>query len=65
MKLSDLNSNPHGVKSLRDLINFKIGFLFYPTPGSEHYKLLQLDRFHGYTHINDNHRKNSEKKLRE
>ena len=34
MQLSDLNSNTHGEKSLRDLIDRAIGVRFYPLPGS-------------------------------
>ena len=30
---------------------------FNPPPGSEYYKLLCLDSFHGSTHINDKHSK--------
>ena len=34
MLLSDLNSKPHYVKSLRDIIYCVIGVRFYPPPGS-------------------------------
>ena len=37
-------------KSLRDLIDRAIGVRLYTPPGSEHYKLLYLDWFHGSTH---------------
>ena len=63
MQLSDLNSKPHGGKILRDLIDCAIGVRFYPTLGSEDYKILRLGRFHGSTHINDNHIKNYKKKI--
>ena len=63
MQLSHLYSNPHGRKNLRDIIDHAIGVRFYPTPGSEHYKLLCLYRFHGFTHINDDHRNNNENKI--
>ena len=57
MQLSDLNSEPHVRKSLRNLIDRTIGVCFYPPPVSQNHKLLCLDKFHEYTHINDNHRK--------
>ena len=63
MQLSDLNSNPHGRKSLRDIIYHAIGVHFYPPPGSEHYKLIFLEKFHGTSHIIDNHRKNNKTKI--
>ena len=53
MQLADINSKPHVGKILKDLIERVIGVCFYPPPVPEHYKLLCLDRFHGYTHIND------------
>ena len=59
IQLAGLNSNPHGGKGLRDLIYRAIGVLFYPPPGSKHYKLLQLEQFHGTSHINDNHKNNT------
>ena len=62
MQLSDLNSKPRDGKNLRDLINRKIGFRFYSPPGSEQYKLFRLDKLHGSTHINDNHKNNYEVK---
>ena len=40
MQLDDLNSKPHGGKSLRDPIDRAIGVHFYPPPRSEHYILL-------------------------
>ena len=62
MKLSDLNTKPNGVKSLRDIIDRTIGLHLYPPPGSEHYKLLCLENFHFPTNINVNHRKKDETK---
>ena len=50
MQLVDINYKHHGGKSLRDIIDRSIVFRFYPPPGSDHYKLLPLDRFHGSTH---------------
>ena len=52
MQLSNLKSNPHGVKSLINLIDRAIGTRLYPPPGSEHYFILLLDNFHGPSHIN-------------
>ena len=46
MQLADLNSNPHGGKSLRNIIDCAIVSHFYPPPGSVHHKLLLLDQFH-------------------
>ena len=46
MQLADLNSKPHGGKSLRNLIDRAIEDRIYPPRGSEHYKLLCLDHFH-------------------
>ena len=63
MQIYDLNSKPRGVKSLRDIIDHAIGLRFYPPPGPEHYKLLQIEWFHGPYHINDNHKKNNETTL--
>ena len=63
MQLADLNSKPHGVKSLRNIIDCAIGSRFYPSPGSVHYKLICLDHFHGPSHINNNQNKNNDTKL--
>ena len=60
MKLADLNSKSHGKKILRDLIDHAIGTRFCPPPGSQHYKLLRLDQFHGTSHINNNHKNQNE-----
>ena len=49
MQLDDINSKPHGVKIHRDLIYHFIVTLLYPKPGSEHKKILRLDRFNGST----------------
>ena len=37
MQLVDLNSKPHGRKSLRNLIDRAIGTIVYLPPGSLHY----------------------------
>ena len=63
IQLYDLNSKPHGGKSLLDIIYWVIGVHLYPPPGLENYKLHLLDRFHGSTHINDNHSNNDNKKI--
>ena len=63
MQLAYLNFKPHGGKILIDLIDHVIGVCFYPPPGSEHYKLLHPDKFHGSTHINDEYRNNDNKKI--
>ena len=60
MQLADLNSKPCVGNSLRDLIDRTIVVCFYPPPVSEHYKLFQLDQFHGPSNINDNHKNNDE-----
>ena len=52
MQLVDLNSKPHGGKSLRNIIYCSIGSHLYPPTRSMHYQLLCLDHFHGPTHIN-------------
>ena len=62
MKLAD-PSNPRGGKSLSNLIDCAIGSCFYPPPGSEHYKLLWLDRFHGPSHTNNNQEKKSDNRM--
>ena len=63
MQLADLNSNPHGRKSLRDIIDRTIGICFYPPLVSEHYKLICLDSFNGSTKINNNFSKKDETKV--
>ena len=62
-QLDDLNSKPNAGKSLRDIIGHRIEFCFYYPPGSEHYKIFCLEKFHGPSHIKDNHRKNNETKF--
>ena len=57
IQLANLNSKPRGGKIPRDILYHAIGFRFYPPPGSEHYKVLQLDQFYGPSHINYNHKK--------
>ena len=51
MQLSDLNSKPHGRKSLQNMNDCDIGVLFYPPPGSLHYHKLLLGHFHEPTQI--------------
>ena len=63
MQLSDLNSKLHGRKSLSYIINGTIGVYFVPKPGSEHYKLLLLNRLHESNNINNNHSKNDNIKV--
>ena len=60
MQLADLNSKPHGGKSLRNIIDSAIDACFNPPPGSLQYQLLRLDQFHGPTHINCEQKKKSE-----
>ena len=63
MQLADLNSNPHGEKILRDLIDFTTGpHLYYPS-GSEHYRLFRIDKFYETSRINNNHENNNETKF--
>ena len=63
MQPADLKSKPRCGKGLRDLIYRAIGVCFYPPPGSEHYKLIILERFHGSNCINDKRRNNDETKV--
>ena len=49
MQLADIKSNPRGGKILIDISDRAIGVRVYPPSGSEHYKLLRLDRLHGST----------------
>ena len=51
-QLSDLNSKPHGGKSLQNIIDYSIGNRLYPPSRSLHYQILCLGQFHGPTHIN-------------
>ena len=60
MQLDNLNYKSHCRKSLRDIIDCVIGFRFYPTSGSEHYKLLHIEQFHVPSNINGNHKNNNE-----
>ena len=57
MQLDDLNSYPHGGKSLQNLIDRAIGARFYPSPGSLHYHQLFLYQFHERTHVNFDRKK--------
>ena len=52
MQLDNLNYKPHVRKSLRDLIYCVIGFRFYPTPVSEHYRPPHIEQFHVPSNIN-------------
>ena len=61
---ADLKYKPHRVKGLKDIIDCAIGVHFYPPPGSEHYKILCLEKLYGYNHINDKHRKTMRQKWR-
>ena len=63
MKLADLNSKPHGGKSLRDVIDRTIGACLYPSPWSKYCKLLLLEQFHGPSHINNNHENINEENI--
>ena len=63
MQLSDLNSKPHGGKSLRNIIGPSIGSRFYPSSESVHYKLIFLDHFHKLYYINFEKKKKSEIKM--
>ena len=64
MQLADLNSKPHGGKSLQNIINCAIGFQFYHPPGSLHYQQLRLGQFNDPHHINceQNNKSEIEKK---
>ena len=63
MQLADLNSKRHGGKSLINPIDRTIGSRFYYSTGSVHYKILQLDQFHGPSRINCEQKKRSEIKM--
>ena len=63
MQISDLNSKPHGGKSLRDIIYRAIGVCLYPPPVSYYYKLLCIYRFRGSTRTNGKHINNNEEKI--
>ena len=60
MQLADLNSKPHGRKSLLNIIDHSIGVRFYPPPGSLHYQQLRLGKFHEPNHINCEQKKKIE-----
>ena len=60
MQLADLNSNPCGGKSLRDIIGRSIGTRFYPHLGSEHQKIFWLKQFYGTSYINNNQEENND-----
>ena len=50
MQLAGLDSNTCGRKSLVYIIDCGIGVRFYHLPGSEHYKLIHINRFCVFTH---------------
>ena len=62
-QLTELNSKPHGGKSLINLIDSDIGDHLYTHPGSVHYEFIFLDQFHGTFHIHFDQKKKSEIKL--
>ena len=45
MQISDLNSKPHGVKSIQNIIDRAIDFQLHPSPGSLHYQKIRLGIF--------------------
>ena len=60
MQLADLNSKPHGRKSIQNIIDRAIGAQLYPPSGSLHYNQLRLSQFHDPAHINCEQKKKSE-----
>ena len=60
MQLADINSKPHGGKSLQNIIDRAISFRFYPPPVSLHYQQLCLCHFHEPNHINYEQKNKSE-----
>ena len=48
--VADKNSKPHGGRTLQEKHMTNVRFYFYPPPGSEHHRLLQLDLFDIGTH---------------
>ena len=46
----DMNSKPHGGSTLQKKFLPLVGYQYYPPPSSEHYTLLQLDKFIIGTH---------------
>ena len=60
MQLSDLNSKPHGRKSLQNIIDCVIGVQFCPPTGSHHYQQLCIGQFHDPNHINCEQKKKIE-----
>ena len=63
MQLADLKYKLHGGKIIRNIIYSAIGAGLYPTPGSEHYRLICLDQFHWPSHINRDQEKKIEIKM--
>ena len=49
MQLADINYKLYVGKSLRYIVDRAIGIRFHPPLESKHYKIIWLDRFHGYT----------------
>ena len=44
-QLADFNSKPTGGTQLQKSVLFLVGARFYPPEGSEHYVLLELDKY--------------------
>ena len=65
MQLTDLNSKPHGGKSLRNLIDCAIGVWFYPPPVSLYYQKIFLGQFYEPNHINCEKNKKSGIKIQQ
>ena len=45
LNISDVNIKPHGGVTLQKKIMWTTGYRYYPPAGSEHYKLLELDKY--------------------
>ena len=45
LNISDVNTKSHGGVTLQKKIIWTTGFRYYPPAGSEHYKLLELDKY--------------------
>ena len=45
LNISDVNTKPHGGVTLQKKIMWTTGFRYYPPTWSEHYKLLELDKY--------------------
>ena len=46
LQKADINTKPHGGATLKDIILDLIGFKYFPPSNSQHYILLQLDKYH-------------------